>query len=462
DNVVATQPPRGSGQSVDGAPVVLEAVFTFTNTATITGLTSIGDGIALNLADNGTMSVNLSNSTLTSLAEQTSEPAFGVGAAQAVVDRTTVGGTGIGAELFGGGQLTATASSFTGKSDGIKIRSTGKSTAAVSLRDSLAAALPTANSGAQAGALLLAEGGAGSIATLNATNSTLAAYGKGTSAGLQLESKAGGSTTAQLANTIAYGADPTAPGTPRDILAAGPGSATVSAQSSGYSTVGATSGATITPLGSAGNVSGDPGLVAPAAANFMLTSASPLLERGDPALLLPGELDLAGVPRVQSGCGGSTLKPNIGAYELLRSFACPELIRGPAPSVLPAVLTPIHVPKIGSASITAPLRARHGKRAGPGKLVFTLDEEATVNVALKRLANGHLRRRACVAKTKACKRLVTVATVHVHGKAGKNTIVFPSVKLARRLQAASYEVLLVAVNTRGTRSTARTVKFKLR
>ena len=296
---------------------------------------------------------------------------------------------------------------------------------------------------------------------LEATNSTIAAYGKGATGGLQLESKALGSTTAQLANTIAYGSDPTAPGTARDILAAGPGTATVSAQSSGFSSALATFGATVTAPGSAGNVSGDPAFAGPAAANFMLSPTSPLLERGNPGLVLPGELDLAGAPRIESNCAGVALNPDIGAYELLRAFACPGVGQAPGnavPKSEPAPKSPV----IGSASITAPRRAHLGKRAKAGKLVFTLNEAATVNVALKRLATGHLRKKACVAKAKACKRLVAVTTIRLHGKAGKNTIAFPSAKLVRRLRTGSYEVLLLAVNAGNARSATRTLKFKLR
>jgi hypothetical protein len=458
-DVVATQPPEPSGGSAQPT-VVVESVSTYTNTTTITGLTAIGAGEALGLDTGGTVNLTLSHSTLTG--GDGGEAAMGLGSANATVSDTTVSGAGLGAILYTGGQLTATRDSFTGRNAGLKLRSYENGASTATLRDSLAAALPTAASTPQAGVVLLSEK-AGSTATLSATNSTIVAYGKGATAGLQLESTMkGGTTTAQLANSIAYGDDPTTSGTP-DILAEGPGAATVTAESSGYSTVSAKSGATITPVGSAGNVSGNPEFVNPAAGNFMLTSASPLLERGNPALTQEGELDLAGDPRIEVECGRA-LNPDIGAYELQRAFACPISTGGSGTGSVgtsKATGTP-KVPTIESASIFAPLRTHHRKRARAGKLVFTLSEAATVDVTLERSAHGHLRKQACIAKVKACKRLLTITTTRLTSKAGKNTSAFPSLKLVGHLKAGSYEVTLVAVSAQGTRSASRTVKFTLR
>jgi hypothetical protein len=462
-NVVATQSKLTGFPSFARGAVNLEAVSKGSLGATITNLTAIGDGSAVGVAQiEGMVHLNLANSTLTSLAEAIGgEPALQLNEGSAQVTNTTAGGAAIGFEINGAGSLSARNSSFTGTTDGVmaRLNSSGKGTAQVSLRDSLAAAVAGPIFGSNAGVLLLSEAGAGSLVKFEAINSTLAAYGKEAHAGLKLESQKGGATTATIKNTIAYAADPTSPGTPRDILASGPGPATVTAESSGYSTVNPTFGATITPLGSAGNVSGNPAFVSPSTGNFTLAAVSPLLEHGNLALMEAGELDLAGNPHVESECGRS-LNPDIGAYELQRAFACPlpGLVSG---STIKASRTS-KVPRIGSASISAPLRAHRRKRAKAGKLVFTLNEAATVDVALKRLANGHLRKRACVARVKACKRLVTITATRLAGKAGKNTVAFPSIKLVGHLQAAHYELVLVAVSAQGTRSASRTVKFTLR
>jgi hypothetical protein len=461
-NVVTTQPTPGSLGTAT-APVLLAAAAGSTNIATITDLTAIGSGEALELDSlgTGTVNLNLSHSTLREGKE--GEAALrSLGNTEATVSDTTASGK-FGALLFTGGRLTATGDSFTGTNGGLKLRTEEKGLASATLRDSLAVALPTTTGAQQAGVLLLSEK-AGSSTELSATNSTIVSYGKGASAGLQLESTSGATATAQLANSIAYGDDPTTPGT-QDILAEGPGTATVTAESSGYSNAGAKSGATITPAGSAGNISGNPDFANPADESFMLTSASPLLESGNPALVQPGELDLAGNPRTEIECGRA-LDPDIGAYELQRAFACP--IASPISSGgtasssgsggSTAAGTP-RAPAIESASISAPLRAHRRKHAQAGKLLFTLSEAATVNVTLERLASGHLRKKACIAKVKTCKRLVTITATHLSGRAGKNTVAFPSVELAGHLRAGSYEIVLVAVSAQGTRSASRTLRF---
>jgi hypothetical protein len=460
-DVVTTQPLISIGSG--NASIDLEANSIYTNTSTITDLTAIGTGAALELNSSGMLNLNLSHSTLTGGTGGEAALVSG-GSTNATLSNTTLGGSQFGAVIYTGGQLTATRDSFTGRNAGLKLRSYENGASAATLRDSLAAALPSVTSTPQAGVVLLAEK-AGSTATLSATNSTLVAYGKGATAGLQLESTTnGGTSTAQLANTIAFAADPTAPGTPRDILAAGPGTATVTAESSGYSTVSATSGATITPVGSPGNVSGNPAFANPAGGNFMLAATSPLLELGNPALVLAGELDLASNPRLEIECGRS-LNPDIGAYELPRAFACPISAGGPSaggPGSGSKVLGAPKVPMIDSASISGPRRARHRKHARAGKLVFTLSEAATVDVQLEQLAKGHLRKKACIAKVKACKRLITISTTHLTGTAGKNTVALPSVNVVGHLKAANYELVLIAVSAQGTHSAPRTVKFALR
>ena len=73
--------------------------------------------------------------------------------------------------------------------------------------------------------------------------------------------------------------------------------------------------ATATPAGSGTNLIGDPLFVDPTAGNYTLQAGSPLIERGDPAIVLAGELDAAGAPRSQDNdCDGLAI-PDIGAFE---------------------------------------------------------------------------------------------------------------------------------------------------
>jgi hypothetical protein len=463
DNVVATQSKLTGFPGFGRGAVNLEAVTKGSLNATITNLTAVGDGSALGVAQiEGVVHLNLANSKLTSVAEISGEPALQLNEGTAQVTNTSASGAAIGFEINGAGSLSARNSSFTGTIDGVKARqnSSGKGTAEVTLRDSLAAAVAGPIFGTDAGVLLLSEAGAGSLVKFEATNSTLAAYGKEAHAGLKLESQKAGTTTAAIKNTIAYAADPTSPATPRDIIASGPGPATVTAESSGYSSVNPTSGATITAVGTAGNVSGNPAFVSSATRNFTLAAGSPMLERGNLALMEAGELDLAGNPHVENECG-RTLNPDIGAYEVVRTFNCPAAPGAPgaAPGATPKSPP---TPTISSASMSAPRRAHHPGRAKAGKLTFTLNEAAMVTLVLKRLATGHVRGRACVAKAKPCSRRVTVTVIHVPGGAGKTTMAFPSLKLLGHLKAGRYEVLLVAVNTQHVSSASRTLKFALR
>jgi hypothetical protein len=454
-NVVATQAKATSSLSLAHPTIALETVSKGSITATMTGLTSIGAASAMGLLQNeGAASLTLSQSALTSRAEASGAAAEILGADSAHLTSTTVGGTGVGFEINGPGSLSARQSSFTGTSAGIlaRLNASGEGTAEVGLRDSLAAAVAQGAFGANAGVILLSEAAGGSLVKFQATNSTLAAYGKEASAGLKLESQKAGATAATIANTIAHAADPTSPGKPRDILATGP--ATVSAESSGYSTVNAASGATITPPGSSGNVVGDPAFVSPSTGNFALGGGSPMLQHGNLVLMEPGELDLAGNPHVQNDCG-VILSPDIGAYELPRAFTCP------VPPGPPIGLAKHGAPVIGSASMSAPRRAHHSK-ARAGKLAFTLDEAATVTVVLERLSNGHLRRKACVARARACTRTIRVAVVYVSGRAGPNVLAFPSLKLLKHLKAGRYEIVLTAVNSQHLSSASRSLRFTLR
>ena len=73
-------------------------------------------------------------------------------------------------------------------------------------------------------------------------------------------------------------------------------SATAALDHSSYSDVASSAGGTVTPAGSAGGVTGDPGFASPAGGDFSLAPGSPLIDRADPALAAPNELDVTGAP----------------------------------------------------------------------------------------------------------------------------------------------------------------------
>ena len=79
-------------------------------------------------------------------------------------------------------------------------------------------------------------------------------------------------------------------------------SAIAAAHGSAGTSVCATTATTVPAPGSGSNVADDPGFVGLAApADLHLTPTSPLVDRGDPAAVTPGELDLDGQPRALDG-----------------------------------------------------------------------------------------------------------------------------------------------------------------
>jgi hypothetical protein len=104
---------------------------------------------------------------------------------------------------------------------------------------------------------------------------------------------------------------------------------TLDARASSYTTVEATGEGTndIPAPGSGTNVAGDPLFASVGAEDFSLMPASPLIDRGDPGAVAPGQLDLAGNPRSLDGNRDCVAAPDIGAFELDGfAAACPVAV----------------------------------------------------------------------------------------------------------------------------------------
>jgi hypothetical protein len=179
--------------------------------------------------------------------------------------------------------------------------------------------------------------------------------------------------------------------------------------------------------------------------------------------VLPGELDLRGNPRIDSDCKGPRL-PDIGAYELTLPHACPIV------KEIPKGLPPIP-PVVSALSFSAPRLKGHDKHARPpkaGRLTFTLNVAATVEVALRRRVTGHFEKHACVfkharkAKAKPCQMYVSGGIVTASGDLGKNTLEIPSLSLLRRMHPGRYKLVVTAVGQGNVRSGAQSVSFTLR
>src|SRR6185437_6616494 len=98
-----------------------------------------------------------------------------------------------------------------------------------------------------------------------------------------------------------------------DVGAANQASATL--DHSSYTDVLTQAGGAVTPPGTAGGVTGNPGFAAAASGDFSLSAGSPLVDRADPAVAGPNELDLAGAARSVDGDGDCAAAPDIGAFE---------------------------------------------------------------------------------------------------------------------------------------------------
>ena len=94
-----------------------------------------------------------------------------------------------------------------------------------------------------------------------------------------------------------------------DLIADG---GTIDADFSSFTTRMEENGGIATAPGSAANVIGDPLFVDPDRGNFALQGSSPLIDRGNPALAGPGELDLAGSPRSLDGNRDCSPVPDTG------------------------------------------------------------------------------------------------------------------------------------------------------
>jgi hypothetical protein len=92
--------------------------------------------------------------------------------------------------------------------------------------------------------------------------------------------------------------------------------------------------ASVTPLGTAGNIAAAPTFIDPANGDFHVDGASPTLDGGI-ADLSVGSIDLDGNDRAQAGCFGADPVPDMGAYERTPTATCPPKPPPPPPPFEP-------------------------------------------------------------------------------------------------------------------------------
>jgi hypothetical protein len=261
-----------------------------------------------------------------------------------------------------------------------------------------------------------------------------------------------GNTSAALYTTRAADGSPALTATLRNSVARveGTGSdlwadrSTIGADFSSFNTRKLENGGAAPDPGSASNVAGDP-LLAP---DLSLQPGSPLIDRGDGSVLVPGERDLAGGARSVDGTGDCVAAPDIGAFER------PDVCIPPVPPNVPPDLTDVSATNRVFAPV--PVRARgglamHKRRVKRGtRFRYTLSEPARVRIVIERV----IRRRGMNRYRK-----VTVLTADK--QAGRQSTRFTGRVRRRALRPGRYRARLVATDPVGARSAERRLRLRI-
>jgi hypothetical protein len=255
---------------------------------------------------------------------------------------------------------------------------------------------------------------------------------------------------------------------PTDLRANG---GTIDADFSSFTTRLEENGGTVTAPGSAHNVAGDPGFIDPGNDVFILQSSSPLIDRGDPGIVQPGERDLGGSPRALDGNRDCQAVPDIGAFEVTgQSIAC---IVDPRPAISAfgmtnRVFAPAGGPK-GGKGRPARSSAKRPKRGT--RFTFTLSEPAQVTITIERKAKGRKAGRGrtarCVKPTPAnrkarrCVRFLKAGSLSAQAQAGSQSLRFSGRLRGKALKPGGYRATIVAVDAAGQASDPRRVSFRV-
>lgn len=125
--------------------------------------------------------------------------------------------------------------------------------------------------------------------------------------------------------------------------------------------------ASVTPLGTAGNIAAAPTFIDAANGDFHVDGASPTLDGGIVDLSV-GSIDLDGNDRAQAGCFGANPVPDMGAYERTPTAACPPPPPAPPPPFEPR--KPVF--RILSLSLN--------KKTGAGRLLVEVPGSGTLSL----------------------------------------------------------------------------------
>jgi hypothetical protein len=341
-----------------------------------------------------------------------------------------------------------------GGSSGFVVEDGSATTATVvNIFDSLITTTPTATVSASALGLYTFSGG--NPATLNVVGSTVVARGTDPQYGVLAKAFSGPvQGTINLRNTIV-----SFEGTPEpDEAAVGADNGTVTAANSSFDTRLQLNSGTVTAPGSGTNLTGDPLFTSFATGDYTLKPTSPLIDRGDPSVVTPGELDLAGNPRAQGA-------PDVGAFEYQPPAQPPPTAPNAAPALSGVSMTNrVFAPVDAKASAA---RARRARVKRGTTFRYMLSEPATVTIAIERKVSGRRVHGRCAKATRRnrrhrrCTRWVTVGTLRAAKQGGRQSTPFSGRFRRKALKPGRYRARIRARDTQGARSSERRLSFKV-
>ena len=276
----------------------------------------------------------------------------------------------------------------------------------------------------------------GSTASLSVSSSTIVAFLTGGAVQAKRE-EGSGPATVTMRNTIARHLAPP-PFTATDLIADG---GTIDADFSSFTTAVAENGGTATAPGSAANLAVDPQFVDPNRGTFALQGSSPLIDRGNPALVGSGELDLAGSARSLDGNRDCSSIPDIGAFEITgQSVPC-----DPPPTISKFGMTnKSFAPKGGKKKAHPSKAVKRGT-----KFTYTLSEPAKVKIVIERKKKG---KKGSFTK---------VTNLGAQEQSGKQSTPFSGVVKGKPLKPGKYRATITATDSAGQSSAPQMLSFKI-
>jgi hypothetical protein len=335
------------------------------------------------------------------------------------------------------------------------------------------------------------SGGTGVTGSLIARGSTIVVRGPDATAAIQLNGyfNPGSPATASVTNSVLRATETDASPSDVDVYAApDAGGVTFTAASSSFSEFFVAPGSgpvSITPPGSGDNLAGDPQFTDESAFDWSLRPSSPLIDRGNPAAVAPGELDLAGQPRSLDGNGDCVAVPDMGAFEKTGlAVACPAAPASPSASVgadqgtaaaAAADLLAADVQGFGlerrrftvGRNPTAVAARRRTPRGSAFR--YTISEDASARILIERAATGLRSGRRCVRPSaklrrrhaKRCTRYTRAGTLTRAATQGANRHPFTGRIGRRALKPSRYRATITATDAVGNVSAARTASFTI-